>query len=77
MEQLEEFTQELAGVINENANLVEQNMNDPNDQLIWKERYFELFEGYKAMEQELFELKESKGNDNQDTKLTDLMNNYR
>lgn len=29
------------------------------------------------MEQELVELKETRGNDNQDVKIADLMNNYR
>lgn len=44
MEQLQEFSEELTGVLNENQNLLEQREIEGEENGMWKQRYYELFE---------------------------------
>ncbi len=46
--------------MNENASLLEQREMQGEDTGAWKQRYYELFESFKAMQQELNELHEGK-----------------
>lgn len=46
--------------MNENASLLEQRDMDGEDSGAWKQRYYELFESFKSLEQELNDQQEGR-----------------